>query len=375
MNAILEIEISILKLVEVMKTSVDFLIIGQGLAGTVLSHKLCRKGFKIKVVENFVSNSASRIAAGVFNPVTYRKLKMSEFADFLIPEVFDYYSKVEQELGQKFFYPTSFLKLITDYEELNNWQIQSEIPANKPFMSQEIMTENFDNKILNPFGAGQVLQSGLVKVGEFLDAWKFELRNEYLILEEKFKYNDLKQVEEGYQYGDIWAQKVVFCEGVGVIHNPWFSWLPMQQFKGEVIEIYAPDLELDRLLNRGVFVLPLGDGRFKIGATHDWRHVDEKITEEGKKELTDKLDKILNVKYKVVSHHAGLRPATRDRRPFIGEHPEMKNMFVLNGLGSKGVIMIPWLADVFIKAIKDKEWPKTFNIERYIRFYNTKVEK
>ncbi|UTW67997.1 FAD-binding oxidoreductase [bacterium SCSIO 12643] len=358
-----------------MKTSVDFLIVGQGLAGTVLSQKLFSKGFKINVIENFVSNSASRIAAGVFNPVTYRKLKMAEFADFLIPEVFEYYVKVEKELGQKFFYPTSFLKLITDFEELNNWQIQSEISTNKPFMSQEIVTENFGNKILNPFGAGQVLQSGLVKVGQFLDAWKAELRNNGLIHEEKFCHDDLKQVEGGYQYGEIFAQNIIFCEGVGVVRNPWFNWLPMQQFKGEVIEIYAPELEIDRLLNRGVFVLPLGEGKFKIGATHDWKHVDENITEEGKKELTDKLDKILNVDYQIISHHAGLRPATRDRRPFIGAHPEMKNMFVLNGLGSKGVIMIPWLADVFIKGLKDKEWPKTFNIERYIRFYNTKVEK
>jgi len=358
-----------------MKKAVDFLIIGQGLAGTVLSHKLHRKGFKIHVIENLVSNSASRIAAGVFNPVTYRKLKMAEFADFLIPEVFDYYAQVEKELDQKFFYPTSFLKLITDYEELNNWQIQSEIAANKPFMSQEILSENFGDKILNPFGAGQVLQSGLVKVGQFLDAWKSYLRSENLIQETIFNHDNLVCIDDGYEYENVWAKNIIFCEGVVVVNNPWFSWLPMQQFKGEVIEIYAPELELDRLLNRGVFVLPLGAGKFKVGATHDWRHVDEEITEEGRKELTDKLDKILNVNYEVVSHHAGLRPATRDRRPFIGEHPEMKNMFVLNGLGSKGVIMVPWLADVFIQGLEHNDWPRTFNITRYIRFYNTKVEK
>jgi glycine/D-amino acid oxidase-like deaminating enzyme len=353
-----------------MKTPIDFLIIGQGLAGTVLSHKLHNKGFNVKVVENFISNSASRIAAGVFNPVTYRKLKMAEFSDFLVPEVFDYYEKVESELEHKFFYPTSFLKLITDFEELNNWQIQSEIPSNRLFMSQEIVTDNFNDTILNPYGAGQVLQSGLVKVGKFLDVWKAYLRNKNLIIEGYFDYNELIENKIGYIYKDLEINNIVFCEGVNVVNNPWFNWLPMQQFKGEVIEIFAPDLELDRLLNRGVFVLPLKNGRFKIGATHDWKHVDEKVTEEGKLELTDKLDKIINVPYTVVDHQAGLRPATRDRHPFIGVHPMKDNMFVLNGLGSKGVIMIPWLADVFIQGLEKKEWPKTFDIKRFIRFYN-----
>lgn len=353
-----------------MKVPIDFLIVGQGLAGTVLSHKLHQKGFNIRVVENFVSNSASRIAAGVFNPVTYRKLKMAEFADFLIPEVFDYYEKVELELKENIFHPISFLKLITDFEELNNWQIQSDIPSNRPFMSQEMVDDNYNETILNPYGAGQVLQSGLVKVSMFLDTWKKYLRSKNLILEKSFKHEELKENEEGYDYDSFQVKNIIFCEGVKVSDNPWFNWLPMQQFKGEVVEIHAPELELDRLLNRGVFVLPLGNGNFKVGATHDWKHVDEKITDEGKKELTDKLDKILNVPYTVVTHQAGLRPATRDRHPFIGAHPKKKNMFVLNGLGSKGVIMIPWLADTFILGLENKEWPKMFDVNRYIRFYN-----
>ena len=350
-------------------SSIDYLIIGQGLAGTVLSHLLLEKGLKVHVIEEYKENSATRIAAGVFNPVTYRKLKMAEFADILIPEVFDYYSKVEKIINQKIFTEASFLKLITDIEELNNWQIQSENLKNKPFMSQDIYKNDFENTIKSPFGAGQVLQSGIVKLSNLIDSWKEFLLSNGNFTDEPFDYSQLEITSDSVTYKNLTAKNIVFCEGVGILNNPWFNWLPMQQFKGEVLEISAPTLKLNRIVNRGVFVLPLANGNFKIGATHDWKNTDELITEEGKKELTDKLDNFINVPYKVVGHHAGLRPATRDRQPYIGVHPKHENLFVINGLGSKGVIMAPWLIKTFIDGLDQKTWPKGFDINRYLRFY------
>ena len=355
-------------------SSIDYLIIGQGLAGTILSQLLLEKGLKVHVIENFKENSATRIAAGVFNPVTYRKLKMAEFADFLIPEVYSYYQKFEKVIQKDIFTDHSFLKLLTDIEELNNWQIQSENKMNKQFMSQDIYNSNFENTIKSPFGAGQVLQSGVVKLSTMIDSWKEHLINTHSFTAEQFDYNSMKIESDSITYKTITAKNVVFCEGVGILNNPFFNWLPMQQFKGEVLEISAPELKLNRILNRGVFVLPLPNGNFKIGATHDWKNVDEKITDGGKLELTDKLDNILNVPYTVVGHHAGLRPATRDRHPYIGVHPKHKNLFIINGLGSKGVIMAPWLAKTFIEGLKDQTWPKGFDINRYIRFYTENSE-
>tara|TARA_R110002050_G_scaffold221441_1_gene357288 strand:+ start:80459 stop:81523 length:1065 start_codon:yes stop_codon:yes gene_type:complete len=352
--------------------NVDYIIVGQGLAGSSLSYYLLKSGKSVKVFNTLKENSATRIAAGVFNPVTYRKLKMAEFADMLLPSVFEFYPELEKKLGVKFFSPSSFLKIITDVEELNNWQIQSENPVNKPFMSQAIYPKDFGNTIKNPNGAGQVLQSGVVNLRELVDAWKAFLIQNEAYESSPFVYENLKLEEDSVTYENVKAQKIVFCEGVGIANNPWFNWLPMQQFKGEIIEIEAPTLKLDRMVNRGVFLLPLENGKYKVGATHDWKNVDEQITEEGKKELTDKLDNIINVPYKVVRHLAGVRPATRDRHPYIGVHPIHKNLFVMNGLGSKGVIMAPWLAQTFIAGIPQLEWPKGFDITRYLRFYEEK---
>ena len=350
--------------------TVDFIIIGQGLAGTVLSKKLLDLGFSVHVFDLFKPNCATRIAAGVFNPVTYRKLKMAEFADFLIPKVFDFYPKISKQLNQDFFQSTSFLKILTDIEEVNNWQIQCANQKNSAFMSKSTFTDDFENTIKIPNGAGQVLQSGVVKLSAMLDYWKEYLISENSITNEVFDYDSVLISENLIQYKNLRAKNIVFCEGIGIVNNPWFNWLPMQQFKGEVLEISAPELKLTRMVNRGVFLLPLENGNYKVGATHDWKNVDENTTDDGKKELIDKLNNIINVPYKVVKHEAGLRPATRDRHPYIGVHPKHKNVFVMNGLGSKGVIMAPWLADTFITGIENLEWPKGFDITRYLRFYN-----
>ena len=352
----------------------DFIIVGQGVSGTILSHKLLELGFTVCVFDTFKSNSATRIAAGVFNPVAYRKLKMAEFADFLLPEVFQYYTKLEVQLKEKIFHPTSFLKILTDVEELNNWQIQSANENNSAFMSQEIFADDFEQTIKNEFGAGQVLQSGVVKLNLMLDLWKEHLIAMNSFCKNGFEYSKVKFTENSVTYKDVVAKQIIFCEGVGVEKNPWFKWLPMQQFKGEILEISAPLLKLDRMVNRGVFLLPLENGNYKVGATHDWKNVDEIPTEEGKGELLAKLDKIINVPYTIVSHYAGLRPATRDRHPYIGVHPKIKNAFVFNGLGSKGVIMAPWLADTFIAGLATFDFPKAFNTTRFIRFFNEQLE-
>lgn len=349
---------------------VDFLIIGQGLAGTVMSHQLIQNGHSVFVVDTKKENSASRVAAGVYNPVTYRKLKKAEFVDFILPEMQKYYPELEAELGISFFEPTSFLKLITDIEELNNWQIQSGQENNSTYMSQEICTSNFEGGIKNKMGAGQILQSGVVQLSILMDAWQKKLEQMDNYSSQGFEYPHLEIRPEMVHYQNIQAKKIIFCEGVGIVNNPWFNWLPVQQFKGEILEIHAPELALNRMVNRGVFLLPLGNGKFKVGATHDWKNVNETPTKEGRLELTEKLNKIINVPYSITNHSAGLRPASRDRHPYIGVHPKHKNIFVFNGLGSKGVIMAPWLVKEFITGIKSENWPKEFDIKRYIRFYN-----
>ena len=117
-----------------------------------------------------------------------------------------------------------------------------------------------------------------------------------------------------------------------------------REVKGELITIHAPKLKLDCIIKSSVFILPIGDDHYKIGATFNWNDKTSKPSSKAKQELLEKLDKILNVDYVVVDHVAGIRPTVKDRRPLVGVHQKHKQLAILNGLGTRGVLLAPSMA-------------------------------
>ena len=151
-------------------------------------------------------------------------------------------------------------------------------------------------------------------------------------------------MKEGVKYNDIKAKKIVFCEGFGLKQNPYFKYLPMQEAKGELLTIYAPKLNIDFLIKAAVFVLPLGNDHYKVGATFNWKDKTLKPTQEGRSELVNKLNTFLTTPYTIIDQTAGIRPTVKDRRPLVGVHPKYKQLAILNGLGTRGVMLAPILA-------------------------------
>ena len=158
---------------------------------------------------------------------------------------------------------------------------------------------------------------------------------------ESFNYNELKINKNIIRYKKLKASKIVFCEGFGLRKNPFFNNLPMQEAKGELLTIYAPDLNVDFLIKAAVFALPLGNNYYKVGATFNWKDKTMLPTPAGKQELVQKLESFITTSYKIVEHTAGIRPTVKDRRPLIGKHPTYQNLAVLNGLGTRGVMIAP----------------------------------
>lgn len=105
------------------------------------------------------------------------------------------------------------------------------------------------------------------------------------------------------------------------------------------------------IYNRGVFVLPVGANKATIGATYDWHDLSCTPTEKARNTLEEKLTNLLKLPYEVVDHKAGIRPATLDRRPFIGLHPQYPHVGIFNGLGTKGVSLAPYLSEVFVNYL------------------------
>ena len=128
----------------------------------------------------------------------------------------------------------------------------------------------------------------------------------------------------------------------------------------------APELDLDVIINTSVFILPLSDSIYKVGATYHWNDKTNTPTEEGKQELLDKIKEILTCDFEIIEHFAGVRPTVNDRRPLIGTHNQHKNIHILNGLGTRGVMLAPSMAlDLYNCIENGKPLDKTIDIARY----------
>lgn len=192
------------------------------------------------------------------------------------------------------------------------------------------------------------------------------MQQEKRIFLETFDYNELEVLPNSVSYKGISAKNVVFAEGFGMIHNPYFKYLPMQGSKGEYLVIEAKELQERNIIKSSFFLIPLGNDLYKVGATYNRDQKDNGITEDAKEELQKKLDSLLNCAYKVIGQEAGVRPTVKDRRPLVGKHPKYNNLWVLNGFGSHGIMIAPWASKALYERIEiDTPLLDEMDIERF----------
>ena len=116
--------------------------------------------------------------------------------------------------------------------------------------------------------------------------------------------------------------------------------------------------------------MDLGNKRYKVGATYAWDDLSEEPTEAGASELHNKLKQLISCDYNLIKHEAGIRPSSIDRRPIIGAHPQHKNLFIFNGLGTKGVMLAPYFAKNFVNFYLEKESiHEEVNVKRFYKDY------
>ena len=192
---------------------------------------------------------------------------------------------------------------------------------------------------------GEVLRSGWVNTNILLDSFKLYFTDNNILELGQLNYNNIELGKEGVSYNSFEADKVIFAEGYGIKQNPWFSYLPLSATKGQVLTITAQSLPTDSIVNRKVFVMPLGANQYKVGSTYEWQWEHENPTEPIKADLVTKLEALVDVPYTVAEHRAGIRPSVVGRRPLVGIHPKYPQLAVFNGMGSKGVRLLAYLTD------------------------------
>lgn len=348
----------------------DFIVVGHGLAGAILTDTLRTEGYKVLVIDEPKKNSASNVAAGLVNPIAGKRFAKSWMADTFVPAANAFYKSLEGRFQKPLFIQKPIYKIFSTIEEQNTWMAKSADEGWGNYIEAAYTESTGQPAINDPYGGIIIKQGGYLLVAEMLELLTQELLNAGLMLPERFDTDCLELTDEGVAYKGITAGKLIFCEGYQVINNPYFKWLPLQPTKGEILEVQTHNFNPECIYNKAVYVVPVGKGRFKIGATYNWRQPDEEPTGQGKEELVERFKQITSQEFSVINHEAGIRPAVRDRKPLAGQHPTYNQLAIFNGMGSKGVLMAPFLAQQLMESLAGTGMLSAeIHISRYLSLY------
>lgn len=321
----------------------EFLIIGQGISGTFLSWNLQKAGRDFLVIDNNYSDASSRIAAGVINPVTGRRMATVWMADEILPYAWKAYQEIGNDLGilaisQKNiidFFPNPFMR--------ENFQKRQEEKNEyvRLCTDQQLFSDHFKYE----FGCGEIKPVYIAHLETLLPAWRQHLFQQHLLLEENFEIEELKITGAKVQYKNIEASTIIFCDGPMGIDNPYFKLLPFALNKGETIVAEIPGLPSGNIYKKGMMIVPLETkDQFWIGSNYLWDFDHARPTAEFREKTVQSLKEWLKIPFSIIEHNAGVRPATLERRPFAGMHPLHPVIGILNGMGTKGCSLAPFFA-------------------------------
>lgn len=346
------------------KNTYDYIVVGLGFAGIALTHLLEKSGRNVLVYENH-SHKTTTTAAALYNPVILKRFTPAWQALAQMQLLTDFYQELGQSLGVEITEPLPIFRKFASVEEQNNWFAAADKPVLSQYLSTQIQAQ-LSPEVPTPFGAGEVRHTGRVRTTQMVQAYTQQLKNKQALREESFDYEALEVQPEGVSYKGIVAKAVIFCEGYGLVGNPFFNYLPLVGSKGELLSFRSEALSLRQVVKSDGFIIPFGGGLFKIGATY--HHTDKTTlpTQSAKEELLQKLEKLITCSYEVVDHQAGIRPTVADRRPLVGQHPQHKPLFVLNGLGTRGAMNAPYAAQALYALLTQGVQPEPeMNIQRF----------
>lgn len=341
---------------------IDFLIIGQGLAGSLLAWELIQRGYQVLIVDNGIEN-ASQCAAGLINPITGMRFVKSAQIETLLPVAKDYYRQLGVFFQQNFYVEKTMLRIFHSEKEACHAQKRVHDLSYQAYWGEIITTPD----ITAPFGMIEQLQTAYVLTSPLLSALKQFFIEKHCYQKSHVDYKDLK-LTPNLSWHDIQPKQLIFCEGYQLHHNPWFSKLPLQAAKGEILTLEITSPLPNKILNYGHWLIPLERPIFRTGATFDTQNIDTLCTEKAKNLLLKTLQEVLPqiTTAKILKHQANIRPCTLDKQPFIGCHPHYSQLGIFNGFGAKGSLQIPYYSRHFANYLeRHHSLDKKVDIARY----------
>ena len=334
---------------------VEYIIVGQGVAGSCMAMKLLKEKKSFVVIDNHF-HKASAIAAGIFNPVVLKRFSIVWNATKQIERLREVFGYFEQLLNKKYIYNFPVYRIFNDEQEKKTWLKKATThPDLIDYLATDTEQLNDFSSINSPIGSGEVLHTGRVDLTNLLADFKNYLVKNDLFLDETFDFNELKLEDNQTSYKKIEATKIIFAEGYNILNNPYFKNLPIIGVKGEVLRIEI-DANLPEAVVKGKeFLMPLENNQYFVGATYDRDHVNYENTEEAKKYLVEGVQNFFKDDFEVVEQHASIRPTVVDRRPIIGAHPTYQQLICLNGMGTRGTMLAPVMVDDLYEFLENNQ--------------------
>ena len=353
---------------------VDYIVVGLGVAGISFCEEL-ENNHKSFIAFDNDKVTSTKVAAGVINPVVLKRFTPVWNAKLHVSSSILFYKQLSKKINHRLIKEISIFRLFKSVAEQNNWMVASDKKELEEFLEPKIIPNNYAH-INAPFGFGKVNSTGKIDTIALIEKYKKYLQLENKYHNNTFDYSLLTFQNQQVIYKNIVSKNIVFCEGAAVTKNPFF--LKVAQHtkpvvlipnKGEYLTIKSNDLKLDAMLKSSLFIIPLGNDFYKIGATYDRDDVSVQVTTQARDELVLKLKEIITCDFEVVDQVAGIRPTTRDRRPFLGSLTDNQQLFFFNGLGTRGITAAPSLAKVLFNFTeKSIEIPKEINIRRIYKW-------
>lgn len=351
--------------------NLDYIVVGQGIAGSLLAYQLMKADKKVMILNDETLPTSSAVAGGIFNPITGKNLDKTWLADKIFPYLRTLYTSLEKEFHANFYHETNlyrpfaneqqrrhFLRLTDEYDLGNYLKI---IQPNQPDYEQ----------VSNELGGLYTSSAGWVNVPKMLDCFRDFFKQNENYQAEKVDFTELNIIENKVFYKDFQAKRIIFCEGFYSTQNPFFNWIPFNPAKGETLLADVVGYKIKEIINQGFWIIPLGEGKCRFGSTYIWDNLDWQATESGRELIASKISKFLFPSYQITAQEAGIRPTTKDRRPFMGNHPLHNNVYIFNGLGTKGVSLAPYFAEEMLGFLEtNKVLMPEANIERFYSLYS-----
>ncbi|WP_417430581.1 NAD(P)/FAD-dependent oxidoreductase [Halpernia sp.] len=312
--------------------NVEYIIVGDGYAALFFAHQLI-KNKKSFVLFSGGKKSASHISAGIINPLVLKRFTRFWLAQEQINALHETLNEIENYTKKNYWVNEPIHRILHDEMEREVWSKKSKREDLKPFLSQEF--ERFE-EVKNPFGTGYVLQSGRLNVVDFFnDLFSYLYKIDSLI-SEFFNYDELNRKENIYQ--NFKFKHIVFAEGMAVRNNPFFKNIPLIPNKGHQFNLKLSENIGNKTFKKKYFFFPMSENNFYYGGTHDRDHLEDEINQDSVEDLKNSLEDFYKNEYEVSDINFAFRATVEDRRPILGRHELYENLYILNGLGARGIL-------------------------------------